>query len=284
MGIETLVSDIYSLFDKPQKEDKEAAKELGEAIASVVVERLTSERTSGYLRMSNVGKGDRQVWYDLADEDKDNPSEVLTANTKIKFLYGDIIELLLLFLAKQAGHKVAHEQAEVAIEGVVGHIDAEIDDELVDVKSASSYSWNKFNDATLLDEGKDPFGYVAQISAYAKSRGKDNGYFLVMDKTLGKLCLLEVDATDMIDPVERIKHMKEVVAHDEPPERCHDDVPDGKSGNRKLGTNCSYCSHKFRCWSDINNGQGLRTFIYSTGPRYLTDVVKLPKVNEVADA
>ena len=78
--------------------------------------------------------------------------------------------------------------------------------------------------------------------------------------------------------------MKEVVAHDEPPARCHEAVPDGKSGNRKLGINCSYCSHKARCWADINDGQGLRTFIYSTGPRYLTDVVKLPKVHEVVDA
>ena len=56
------------------------------------------------------------------------------------------------------------------------------------------------------------------------------------------------------------------------PNRAFSDVPDGKSGNMKLGTQCSYCEFKKVCWPD------LKTYIYSSGPRYLTKVVREPKV------
>lgn len=59
------------------------------------------------------------------------------------------------------------------------------------------------------------------------------------------------------------------------PERAFQPEPDGKSGNMKLGLQCSYCNMKHACYPN------LRTFIYSNGPRYLTTVVKTPDVPEV---
>ena len=41
------------------------------------------------------------------------------------------------------------------------------------------------------------------------------------------------------------------------------------------------CNHKHACWSDVNDGKGLRAFQYSTGKRYLTKVEKEPNVEEV---
>jgi hypothetical protein len=46
----------------------------------------------------------------------------------------------------------------------------------------------------------------------------------------------------------------------------------------KLDTGCSYCPHKFNCWPD------LKTYYYSTGPRYLTKVVREPRVSAEFDA
>jgi len=60
-------------------------------------------------------------------------------------------------------------------------------------------------------------------------------------------------------------------------------VPEGKSGNMKLGVNCSYCPHKVTCWDDANNGDGLRLFLYSNGPMWLTEVQKEPKVQEIIE-
>ena len=66
-----------------------------------------------------------------------------------------------------------------------------------------------------------------------------------------------------------------------PPDRCYDDVPDGASGNRKLDTGCVYCSYKFDCWHDANNGTGLRAFQYATNVKYLTEVNRTPNVPEL---
>lgn len=279
--IDTVVEDIYELVDKGvtiPASNTNLDMFLMDMEAAIIKQLDPAKRQhGGHLRMSNIGKGDRQVWYDVIGNDT---KEELTPDTRLKFLFGDMIEALLIFLVKEAGHDVTMEQHQVEIEGIKGHIDCKIDGAMVDIKSASSYSFKKFADGTLADN--DSFGYMAQISAYAHAeKSKDCG-FLVMDKTLGKLVYSPVDSMDRIDPVARIKHMKDVVADtDTPPPRCHEPVADGKSGNMKLGVNCSYCAHKTACWSDANDGQGLRLFIYSNGPRWLTNVAVLPRTIEL---
>jgi hypothetical protein len=78
------------------------------------------------------------------------------------------------------------------------------------------------------------------------------------------------------EPIEvQIEHLKEVVEREERPEQCYELVPDGKSGNTKLAMECSYCVFKQHCFPDM------KVFAYSTGPRFLVDVVNYPKVAEV---
>jgi len=86
---------------------------------------------------------------------------------------------------------------------------------------------------------------------------------------------------EMINAEDRIKHLKKVVVQSTEPERCYSDVPDGTSGNHKLSIGCVYCSHKKVCWADANEGKGLRGFKYAKGVRYLTQVKRLPDVQEV---
>ena len=290
--LSTLVEDVYALFDgtyeRTESEIEEGIHEngttqsnlwdMGNAIQEAVMIGLETagKPRTGTLRMSNIGKQDKQLWY---EHQEDIPKEELRPDTYIKFLYGHVIEALLLFLVKEAGHSVTHEQAEVEIEGIKGHMDCMIDGVPVDVKSASNYSFKKFQNGELFDN--DPFGYIAQISAYSQANNSDHGAFLVMEKSLGKLTVMNVHDMEMIDATARIKHMKEVVANKDAPPRCHDVVADGKSGNMKLCTQCSYCAYKEPCWSDANDGEGLYTYLYSTGPRYLTTVVNEPKVDKL---
>lgn len=226
--------------------------------------------------MSNIGKGARQLWYDKHY----GSEETFEGHTLLKFIIGDITEHLLLFLAKLSGHSVTHLQDEVSLKGIKGHIDADIDGVTVDVKSASSYAFKKFADGTLADN--DAFGYIEQIAGYSKARGTD-GAFLAMDKTTGRLAYLKYSKEELgvFDVEGRIDYLKTVIDEPKPPERCYPDEKMGETGNRKLGVNCSYCSHKNRCWSDSNNGVGLRKFIYSSGPVWLTNVKTEPKVYEV---
>jgi hypothetical protein len=225
--------------------------------------------------MSNVGKGARQLWYSK----QGLTSEELPAPTLLKFIIGDITEALVLFLAGVSGHSVTASQAEVVLNGVKGHIDADIDGVTVDVKSASTHAFKKFRDGTLPED--DAFGYMEQLAGYCTARETD-GAFIAMDKQNGHLTYLPFSREELsVYKVEdRIEYLKKALESEAPPERCYDDVEHGKSGNRALGVNCSYCPFKDRCWADANDGLGLRTFMYSTGPVFMTKVVSEPKVYE----
>ena len=65
--------------------------------------------------------------------------DLLAPSTRIKFLYGHILEDLLILLSRVAGHTVTEEQKQVDVEGIKGHQDCKIDGELVDCKSASGF-------------------------------------------------------------------------------------------------------------------------------------------------
>jgi len=278
MIIDTLVQDIYNLFKEPQDVSDAGAADLGSRLASCVSARLSEHRGSDRLRLSNFGVPcDRQLWLKINE-----PScvEPLKPETLIMFLIGDVIELITLFLAKQAGHTVEGQQDELDLEGILGHRDAVIDGRLTDVKSASPFSFEKFEKHGLL--GNDPFGYTAQLGGYLAAsqddplvQDKTEGSFLVVNKVTGELCLDTYTYHPDFSPNRELARDAQEMLKGPMPERAFSDKDFGKSGNRCLGTECKYCSVKFRCFS------GLREFEYSNGSVYLTKVVDLPKVPEV---
>ncbi len=274
--LETIVEDIYDLFRNRPKFHEDRIKGFAEALASKIQERMEEEQGKPTIRMSQLGaKCNRQLWYKINVPEL---AEALPPEARIKFLFGDILEEFLLFLAEEAGHDVKGRQDVLEIEGVRGHRDAAIDGTLVDAKSASSYSFAKFKDHLRWED--DAFGYIDQLGAYLEgSQGdplitnKDEAAFLVIDKTLGKITL-DIHPKRDIDYKEKVRDKRRIVNSPVVPPRAFFDKPEGKSGNRKLGVECSYCSFKETCWP------GLRTYIYSKGPVYLTHVEREPKVGE----
>ncbi len=269
--INTLVADIYNVLDG--NNDHECSEEFlemaAESLKDILRSRLRKQDRRGSIRFSSLGKPDCQVWYGI---NKPEVAEPITPETQMKFLYGDVLEIVMLFLAKEAGHDVSDEQAEVEEDGVLGHIDAVIDGHVVDVKSASSYAFRKFQGDWTGED--DPFGYTAQLSGYCNVLDKP-GAFLAINKESGGLALSRINPSlvESNPPREHIDRQREAVALDSVP-RCFEPVPDGKSGNQKLGLNCSYCAYKKDCWP------GLRGFLYSGKPRFLTTVVREPDVLE----
>ena len=283
--IDTLVQDINALFDPliDNELNEEKLEEHLETFTSSLKETITEflkekPRTTRNLRLSSIGRPTRQLWYDKNSKEEPRPLE---PSTRIKFLYGHILEDLLILFCKLAGHKVTDQQKQVDVEGIKGHQDCMIDDVLVDCKSASGRSFEKFAKKTLYSD--DPFRYIAQISAYAEGNGVDEAAFLAIDKQHGHICLTPVHSLEMINAKERIKYLKGIMDKDTPPDRCYSDLPDGSSGNRKLAIGCLYCPHKRTCWSDANQGKGLRVFDYAKGHRFLTNVSKEPNVEEIID-
>lgn len=277
----SLPEDIYRLLaDGTDQVSEENIELAGNVFKEILRTRLAARpEVSGedVLRFSSLGKKDRQLWYAA---NKPEAAEALPPKTKLNYLIGDVWEIVLLFLAKEAGHTVTDEQYEVEEDGVHGHIDARIDGVLVDVKSASDYSFNKFVSGEILFD--DPFGYVPQLAGYSHKMGTERAGWFVGNKKDGGLAYVELDKKDIAanPPATRISTLRKVIAQETPPSRCYSDVPEGKSGNRKLSVGCSYCSFKDTCWADANSGQGLRKFFYSRGPVWLTHTVKLPKVDE----
>ena len=114
--IKTLVEDVYKLFDPNEghEPNEDNLNEFAENLKGLLRERLAKrEPLNNPLRFSSLGKQDRQLWY-MA---KGYPQEDLSAKTYFKFLYGDVIEQLLLFLVKESGHSVEMQQAEVEVDG-----------------------------------------------------------------------------------------------------------------------------------------------------------------------
>ncbi|MGH9992866.1 MAG: hypothetical protein ACREBU_01550 [Nitrososphaera sp.] len=269
-SIEQLVPDIYAMLSSGHESSVDGLDTLCEDIGILVRDRLleAGRPRKATVRMSNVGKPcTRQLWYEI----KGYKGEKLQPHTRLKFLYGDVIEQLVLFLAREAGHTVEQRQNKVELDGIRGHIDAVIDGALVDVKSCSPYGFKKFEEGGL--EEDDPFGYQAQLAGYKAALGIEEAAWVAMDKQNGHLgvFLLKSDY-----PVRsQISKVKAALVSDEPPERAFEPLPDGASGNMKLPVACSYCAFKQTCYPQ------LRTFLYATGPRFLTKVTRVPNVPEV---
>ena len=274
-NIDTLIPDIYAMLEEGvdtgkkdmQKFLDDFASQVREAASIILQEGEREGKTN--LRLSQIGKPDRQIWFGV----KGVEGQSINGQTRIKFLMGHLLEAVLILLTKSAGHTVEGEQDEVTVEGVLGHQDCIIDGVLTDIKSASSFAFKKFKENRLTDD--DPFGYISQISAYATKRGDTEAAFFAIDKNSGELAVTKVHELEMIDANARVNYLKGIVDTDTPPPRCYNDVPDGKSGNRKLVIGCVFCGYKTKCWDN------LRAFKYSNGVRYLTQVSKTPDVEEI---
>ena len=280
---DSVVQDIYALMESkvahPSVSVELEIEEFGESVKTLMRTEFGREKREDNrkLRLSNIGRTDKYLWNHFNGTE----GEKIQPHTYVKFMYGHLIEEMLLFLTRMAGHSVTDEQKVCKVDGIVGHMDCKIDGIVTDVKSASSFGFKKFKDGSLAFD--DPFGYIDQIKAYAHSEGETQFGWLAMDKANGHLTYLKYDLEDTQAPVyevlktpitERVAHVKKLVEQPEPTEWCYQPVPDGKSGNSKLSIGCSYCQFKDHCYPE------LRVFNYSYGPKFLVEVVNEPRVQE----
>ena len=282
--LNTLVDDIYKKLSvlgkgKSLNLSEETIEQFGESMKEVLRHWSTpNPRSVETLRMSNIGRPNRQLWFDMKTEQQ---AQEIPPSTFIKFLYGHMLEEVVLLLVKLAGHTVSDEQKNVKIKGIEGHMDCVIDGEVIDVKTASGYAFKKFKNGTLAED--DTFGYMSQLAGYEAGHGTSNGGFLAMNKENGELALYIPEELDKPNIETKIDTVKKSLKKQTPPELCYLPIPDGTSGNMKLPRGCFFCRHKVECHKDSNNGKGLRVFKYAKGLTYLTQVVKEPKVEEITN-
>ena len=273
--LDYLVEDIYAFIEREEEIDPNLIEDFASNLQDAVLQWSQPKKQRKGLRISNIGRPARQLWYEARQED----TVKLNAITRIKFLYGHLLEELLLLLVKASGHKVTDEQKEVEVDGIKGHMDCKINGEVIDIKTASNFAFKKFSEGTLAQN--DTFGYMAQLAGYEAAEGTSDGGFLAINKESGELALFRPGKLSKPNPVNKINNLKQALDLDTPPEKCYTPIPEGKKGNEILPPSCVYCSFKNECWSDDNNGHGLRVFKYAHGLKYFTRVASQPKVLEL---
>lgn len=274
--ISTLIPDIQALVkNKEGWFNEELSRALSTDISARLQVHFGKREPRPTLRLSQMGpRCPRALWYSIHEP---GLAEPLPPWAEIKFAFGHVIEGLALALAKAAGHEVTGEQDELILDGITGHRDCVIDGVTVDVKSSSSIGFQKFKSKTI--ELVDSFGYLDQLDGYVVAsredplvRVKDKGYLLVIDKQLGHMVLYEHTVTPEREETlrARISLYKGIVQSSSPPACECGTRAEGATGNIALDVRASYSPFKHQCFP------GLRTFLYSKGPVYLTKVVKKP--------
>lgn len=281
-SIVTLVTDIHSLIKSKEEGwfDANLSRSLSEDLALRLSGQFGQKARTPTLRMSAMGpRCPKALWYSIHHPELAEP---LQPWAEIKFAFGHVVEALAVTLAKAAGHEVTGEQDELKLDGIVGHRDCVIDGCIVDVKSASSISFNSFKSGEI--KNRDSFGYLDQLDGYVIAsrkdplvKFKDVGYLLVIDKQLGHMTLFKHEVTDERERTlrERIANYTRIVSLGDPPYCECKIIPVGASGNLGLDFKAGYSAFKHCCHPH------LRTFLYASGPVFLTKVTRKPDVKEV---
>ena len=258
-----ILSKVQLYLDKVSKEPVEISdklvEEFGEACKSALRKQFAEERRSKFEpRMSNIGRPLCQ----LQMESKNVKGEGQPYNVKMRNTFGDLIEALAIFVLKSSGVVIEDEQKNVKYKfgesDIKGRLDVTIDKKVWDIKSASPYSFEKkFGTLGGFEEvvKDDAFGYASQGYLYSASENIPFGGWIVINKSTGEWTVCETPLADdqyrekaLDDAEKNLKALK----NNEPFKRCYNDIEETfrtkKTGNKVLGTVCSFCPYKLPCW------------------------------------
>lgn len=257
-------SYLESVSKNPVPISEELVQEFGEACKNALRKQfMYKEDVKFEPRMSNIGRPLCQ----LQMEAKGIKGEGMPYNAKMRNTFGDLIEALAIFVLKSAGVKIDSEQKEVEYkfenESIKGRLDVEIDNQIWDIKSASPFAFEKkFGEAGGFNEviKDDSFGYASQGFLYAESERKSFGGWIAINKSTGEWAICE---TPQLDTEYKNIAIKTAIDNynalktNAPFKKCFEPIVEtfrGKpTGNKILGTACSFCPYKLPCW-----GEGLQ--------------------------
>ena len=245
-SINTVVPDVYEVMKSKEYSGDLSiiAMQAGREVEEAIKNAFEPYENKNNLRMSSIGRCERAQWYAV----KGYTPEELEGSVYLTFLQGHILESVLVALIKLAGHDVQDQQKKHTVEGINGSQDCTIDGELVDIKTASAWSWdNKFAEDGIKD---DAFGYIKQLSAYGKTDKRKEGYFLAFNKNKSTLKLCKQELEEDIDTF--IVDLKDKMESDTPPMRLANATTFSKAeAKEKLCMTCAFCGFKEDCYGSL---------------------------------
>jgi hypothetical protein len=245
-SINTVVPDVYEVMKSKEYSGDLSiiAMQAGREVEEAIKNAFEPYENKNNLRMSSIGRCERAQWYAV----KGYTPEELEGSVYLTFLQGHILESVLVALIKLAGHDVQDQQKKHTVEGINGSQDCTIDGELVDIKTASAWSWdNKFSEDGIKD---DAFGYIKQLSGYGKTEDRKEGYFLAFNKNKSTLKLCRQKLEEDIDTY--IVDLKDKMESDTPPMRLANATTFSKAeAKEKLCMTCAFCGFKEDCYGSL---------------------------------
>lgn len=238
----------------------EASKAFGDALRNKF--QIGNKNDGFTMRLSNLGRPLCQ----LQLEQQGAPREEKPYNFAMQMVFGDAIEAIAVAVMKAAGVKIETAQAEVKLllDGIkiTGHYDVKLEGEGIrDIKSASNASFlSKFSGGYAWKNmvEHDTFGYLVQGYSYAQATNTRFDGWIAINKENGKWAVLDTPEDDYEVRIKSLKTAeKNVKALQDgaPFKRCFTDEPElfrnKETGNRVLGTTCSYCDFKRTCWPGV---------------------------------
>lgn len=291
-SIDTLVPDIYKLLDNPNRDwefDVEREAQLGGRMIRHIRDEISdpdrSSRDPNERYVTQFTSScPRRIWYEAACDERirEGMREKIAGHNRFKFVYGDLIEEVVLYLAELAGHDVADCQKRLTLDmgnfTVAGRIDAIIDGVLIDVKSMEGFSFDRLLKGTW----DDKFGYSRQLGIYyhmlnGEGYQLDGAGILAVNKVNGRMLVHKVSKDDMYQGIKTLHDF----SHDPDKFTLPNREVTNKFGNTVLKAGCAYCPFKFDCYKDEG---GLTVYGYSEGPTFVVGKHKVPKVPDITKA
>ena len=266
----TFLEEVKTFLAQAQNEPvaipKQILKEFKEDCGKAVEKQFTDKRDKEFrIRMSSIGRPLCQLKMEKKYFNDDSLKNLDNYNYKLRNLFGDILEAVVVMLLKTVKANINGLQGDVKLETeyfeIKGTYDIIIDDKVYDIKSASPFAFEKkFGEQgggfDKFVEG-DVFGYLSQGYLYSEATAKPFGGWIVVNKSTGELLLSsppEEDEQYRKQALDIVYKNIKALMKDEPFERCFDLVEEmfyqKPTGNKVLGTVCSFCEYKYKCWGD----------------------------------
>tara|TARA_R100000995_G_scaffold75148_1_gene44420 strand:- start:171 stop:1031 length:861 start_codon:yes stop_codon:yes gene_type:complete len=258
---------VYSFLAKAMAGEASVSKDIMDQVATDVSNALDKQfngkpRDEFKLRMSNVGRPKCQLWFEKNDPKDKTP---FPPHFLMNMLLGDIVEAVFKGLLRASGVQFEDNDNVTLKLGdgkeIQGEYDLVLDGKVDDIKSASPWSYNnKFVNLETLQQG-DSFGYIPQLVGYAKGADKDVGGWWVVNKGTGQFKYVNASTVNTEEVINNIEDTYDYLDKDEPFERCYEAVNETfykkATGNKKLCTECSFCSYKHKCWPTLKTQPSL---------------------------
>ena len=204
------------------------------------------------LRASNIGRATCQLWF---SKNKPEAAVPPASHFLLRMMIGDITEAVFKGLLKEAGatfEEPERVETEIGGEVISGEYVLILDNKVDDIKSASPWSYrNKWLDGKHIEEN-DSFGYVGQLTTYAKAKNVQPGGWWVINHSSGEFKYIPY----VSDPVEVTKQLAKTVTDLDKNKfsRCFKPIKEKfrgiATGNYILDTECRFCNFKYACWGE----------------------------------